>query len=550
MKLAAIFSDGMILQRDKEIYVFGESDTSEEITIEIDDINVSSVVQPGRWSIRLPAHAAGGPYEMIVRGQNTITIKDILYGEVWLDNGQSNIEFELQNSLGGMEEIEKADYPDIRYFKSIKAPIIDDDFLKEEEKLCWHRCQNRDFLEMSGIAYFFAQKLQKNLGIPVGIIDCYQGGTSISCWLQEQILESAPEGRIYLKDFENLTAGQTEEEYLSQLKTYNKMVETHLRLANEAKKENPEITIEELEKKAGEYPWPPPMGLKSAFRPGGLVETMVKRIAPYSVRGIIYYQGEEDAERNYEECKAASSLDDMSYKGMYHRLLEKLVNQYREMFFDDQLPFALVQLPMYISRKDKDVRKWAYIREAQSRVCEEMDYMTLVSLIDLGEYDNVHPVDKRMPGQRIAKEVLSNVYARKDEGAIHMSIDTFHSFDGGIALDFRDTYGEIVLRENALLDIREERNHQDISEEASGGKEEHIYGFEIAVRDASVKDDTSLIWKVPERIEIDGERILIYEDREIVEVRYGFFDYGKVNVYNARCVPLAPFRLEVMRNGS
>ncbi|MCR5291551.1 MAG: sialate O-acetylesterase [Eubacterium sp.] len=537
MRLGAIFSDGVILQRDKEIYVFGESDTSEEISIEIDDIKVRIAVKPGRWSVKLPAHAAGGPYEMVVRGRDVITIKDILYGEVWIDNGQSNIEFELRNSLGGIEEIKNADYSDIRFFKSIKAPVIDDAFLEEEKKLRWHKCREGDFQEMSGIGYFFAQKLHEYTGVPIGIVDCYQGGTSISCWLQEEELNSIPEGRAYLEEFRSLTVGQSEDEYIKLLTDYNRMVETHLRLAEEARKNNPGITPEELGEIAGDYPWPPPMGLRSAFRPGGLIESMIKRIAPFTSRGIIYYQGEEDAVRNYEWCKADKALDDRNYKGMYQRLLEKLVIQYRELFCDEALPVVIVQLPMYISRKDVDERKWAYIREAQERVYREMDSMTLATLIDLGEYDNVHPVDKKSPGQRIASEVLKTVYSRDDVGSKHMTLSGVRRFDGGVVLEFENTYGGVVLMENELVDIRQEN---------TGNTKGHIYGFEIAVSNPDGTDAISpVIWKVPDRISINRDTVIIYESGEIREVRYGFFDYGKVNVYNARCVPLAPFRAGV-----
>ena len=535
MKLAAIFSDGMVLQRDKEIYVFGESDISETINIAIDDIEVSHKVQPGKWVIGLPAHAAGGPYEMTV---STITgpetdkrtdvvrvIKDILYGEVWLDNGQSNIEFELQNSLGGEEELKSADYPEIRYFKAIKAPVIDNEFLREEEKLRWHKCQNGDFAEMSGIGYFYSLKLQKSLGVPVGIVDCYQGGTSISCWLQESILESIPEGKIYLEDFRRLTEGQTDEDYLKLLNAYNEMVEEHLRLSASAKKDNPDITTEELREIAGDYPWPPPMGLASAFRPGGLIETMVKRIAPFTVRGIIYYQGEEDAVRNYEDLREKSKLNDKDFEGIYQKLLRNLVVQYRKLFCEEDLPVVVVQLPMFLSATEEDERKWAYIREAQEKVCDEFDAMTLVPLIDLGEYDNVHPVDKRSPGERIATEVLRDIYA--DDGAVHMRAAGTCRFDGGVVLEFENTFGDIVLKENELIDIRKESTDSNLG---------RVFGLEI---------ETAGMWKVPERAEIDKEKMIIYEDEDVTGIRYGFFDYGKVNIYNGRSVPLAPFRVEV-----
>lgn len=547
MKLAAIFSDGMILQRDKEILIFGESDTSETISIEIDNIKVRSAVQPGRWSVRLPAHAAGGPYEMVIRAVNepdlkkgaetVIKIRDILYGEVWFDNGQSNIEFEIQNSLGGTEEIEKADYSDIRYFKAIKAPVIDDDFLREEEKLCWHRCQNGDFREMSGIGYFFAKKLYENLGIPVGIVDCYWGGTSISCWLQEEILKSVQEGMVYLDEYNKAIEGKTEEEYRSEVTAYNAAVETYQRVSAEAAKKNPGITTGELRKIAGDYPWPPPAGPGSAFRPGGLIETMVKRIAPFTVRGIIYYQGEEDAVKNYEDISNKAKLDDLSYEGIYKILLRRLVSQYRELFREENLPIVLVQLPMFLAEGEKDVRKWAYIREAQAGVCGEYDSMISVPLIDLGEFDNIHPVDKRTPGERIAAEVLKNIYSDEDMGATHMSIAGAYSFSDGVVLEFENTYDGIVLGNNQLLDIRGEST-------ASG--DGPIYGLEIEVMEQSGENGESVITrKVPERAEIDKDRIVIYEERKIAGVSYAFFDYGKVNICNSKFVPLAPFRIDV-----
>ena len=547
MKLAAIFSDGMVLQRDKEVYVFGESDTSEVISIQIDDIKVIDEVKPGRWCISLPPHPAGGPYMMVIRavaepdigkGIETVkTIKDILYGEVWFDNGQSNIEFELQNSKGGADEIQRADYAEIRYFKAIKSPVVDEDFLREEEKLCWHRCQNGDFSEMSGIGYFFAQKLYENLGIPVGIVDCYWGGTSISCWLEEDILESVPEGMLYVEEYKKAIKGKTEEEYQSEVASYNEAVEQYLKLSSEATKENPSITTTELREVAGDYPWPPPAGPGSAFRPGGLIETMVKRIAPYTVRGIIYYQGEEDAVRNYEDLKARSCCGDMNYKCIYRILLRKLVSEYRTLFYDEELPIVLVQLPMFLSAVEEDFRKWAYIREAQAGVCDEYKYMLSVPLIDLGEFDNVHPVDKKTPGQRIASEVLERFYPDEKVGSKHMKIAGAYRNAEGVVLEFENTYGSIVLGDNELLDIRKE------STASANGQ---IFGLEMRVAASTDENgNTSYVWMVPQKAEIDKEKIVIYEEREVSAVRYAFFDYGKVNIYNNRHMPLAPFRMKV-----
>lgn len=551
MKLAAVFSDGMVLQRDKEIYIFGESDTSEAIDIEIDDIRVSSVVKPGKWYITLPAHAVGGPYEMVIRAvtepgngngaDKCITIRDILYGEVWLDNGQSNIEFEIQNSVGGAEELKKADYPEIRYFKAIKAPVIDDDFLREEEKLRWHKCSNGDFSEMSGIGYFFAQKLQKNLKIPVGIVDCYWGGTSITCWLEKENLVSETEGKEYFEEYERAIEGKTKEQYQSEVEAYNEELAEYQRLASEVTEKNPDITPGELRKAAGEYPWPPPMGAESAFRPCGLIETMMKRVAPYTLRGIIYYQGEEDAVNNYEDIRDKSKLDVFFYEGFYRKLLRRLISQYRSLFRDEALPIVLVQLPMFIAEGDEDLRKWGYLREAQAEVSRELDSVMMVPLIDLGEYDNIHPVDKKTPGERIAGEVLGQIYGDTSAGVRHMNIGSAYRIKGGVTLRFNDTYGGIALGKNDLMDIRREFTYSD---------DGLIFGLEIGIEnEVTAENDAEkkscITWKVPERAVIDDGRLVIYEKKHVVAVRYAFFDYGKVNLYNRRSAPLAPFRIKV-----
>ena len=116
MKLAAIFSKHLVLQRDKEIYIFGETNKDEAISIEIDDISVKADIKCGKWEIKLPSHRAGGPFTLSVRGESENTvIEDVLYGDVWLANGQSNIEFELGNSRGGKELLDTENNK-IRYF--------------------------------------------------------------------------------------------------------------------------------------------------------------------------------------------------------------------------------------------------------------------------------------------------------------------------------------------------------------------------------------------------------------------------------------------------
>ena len=517
MRLAGIFSDHMILQREKEVRVFGDAEDGHRIRVEIDGLTSDALAKDGRFVVRLPKHPAGGPYIMTVTEETAgtpsenskIVLQDIYFGEVWIDNGQSNIEFEIQNARGGREELETADLPMVRYFKCIKTPVIDDDVIEQEKWQQWKPLTGGQFRDMSGVAYFFAKKLHAALGVPVGIVDCYQGGTSISCWLSEERLSRYPEGRVYQEDFAAAIQGQSEEDYDRLLLEYNAMVEKHLRLSQEAKEKNPDISPEELSAVAGDYPWPPPQGLRSAFRPGGLYHTMLERIAPFAARGILYYQGEEDSPK-------ASG---------YAVLLSELIREFRDLFEDEALPVTILQLPMFIGRNCEDMRDWAYLREAQEQAVLGARDTILVPLIDCGEYDNVHPLDKKTPGERTAQEVLDSVYGNHKDGGRSMRVREVQWKRSEVEIHFANTYGSIRIGENELFDLRKEK----------GGKEAaHVYGFEV--HQVGRED-----WVVP-RVVLEQEAVRLQTDQPIDGIRYGFFNYGKVNLYNAEGLPLCPFR--------
>lgn len=534
MRLAAIFSDHMVLQRDKEIRVFGESEKKTVINITIDNTSLEKEVAAGEFVISLPAHPAGGPYTMTVTDTSdpgsTKEIRDVYYGEVWIDNGQSNMEFEIQNARGGAEELSSADLPLIRYFKCIKTPVIDDDVLLAEQNQSWTPLTDGRFRDMSGVAYFFAKKLHGDLSVPVGMVDCCQGGSSISCWLDEERLSAHPEGRVYIDAFEKAIEGQTQEDYDRNLRTYNRMVEDYKEKARTAKVKNPYITSEELSAVAGDFPWPPPMGLESTFRPGGLYHTMLERIMPYTARGILYYQGEEDSEK-------ASG---------YSALLRELIDEFRAGFSEDDLPVVILQLPMFLERNKEDKREWAHLREAQAKTVAETDGTYLIPLIDLGEYDNVHPEDKKTPGERTETEVLYEIYKDKNAGAPHAEFDYAENINKGVLLHFRNTLGKLILKDNELIDLRNEtKNAVD-----------HIYGFEVRlageenyiVPEAEIKGDTVLLsvadprGTMPMSADVPKDTELLSSACNIEEIRYGFFNYGKVNLCNSAGLPVAPFR--------
>ena len=596
MKLASVFSDHMVLQRDVETSIFGESYYYEQIVVNIEDENgyedtlLVDNVKPGKWCLKMNAHPAGGPFTLKAYSQvlertpngnlipaeygidKEFIFEDVYFGEVWLNNGQSNIEFELQNAIGGPEEIASNDYPLIRYYNVIKAPVIDEEFLLAEEEQKWKICNKGEYGDISAIGYYYAVELHKKLGVPVGIVDCYLGGTSVTCWLQESILQDMPEGREYIKEFKYAIWNKSDEQFEEEQREYQLKVDEFMEKEKAARAVNPNLTNEELDEIAGSYPWPPPVGRNSAYRPAGLIETMFKRVAPYTVKGIVYYQGEEDAIHNYEDLKKRLPADtengiedftmvltheqadsdylsdedvvtftDIACNTMYRNLLFSLIEQYRCIYSEFDLPIVLIQLPMYIMRKTEDMRDWAYIRDAQEKIADHVDNVFLVPLTDCGDYDEIHPTDKATPGHRVADTMLKNIYGGSPVRS-YLKVAGC-SYDNGnvntVRVTFDNNFYGVELGENSLIDFRKETpsvRFFPIGED--GMDDDYIYGFEILVDGE---------WKLPVGARIDGEDIVLMSGggSPISGVRYGFFNYGKVNVYNKIGMPLVQFKKPV-----
>ena len=488
------------------------------------------------WMIELPSHEAGGPFDMTIKSEKTgemATLTGILYGEVWINTGQSNIEFCLKDAKGGIDEIKNARFPEIRYYTVPNHPMVDDDLESFEEKTSWDSVDASCLFsgDISAIGYYYSVMLYQELGVPIGMIDCYKGGTSISCWMERSTLETMPEGRVYLDEYDAIIADQTDEEYQQIIDAFNKKNEEHDRIVAELLERKPDATKAEIFDAAGPYSWPPPLGRTSEFRPCGLVESMLKRVAPYTVKGAVFYQGEEDALRN---LKMSSSGENTFYRNLLVRFIQEL----RRFFLDEDLPFIDIQLCQFIDYGAEDLRDWAYLREAQDYAINYSGLKNtyLVPLIDLGEYDNVHPLDKKTPGERVGQMILG-IYGVQELPKYPdcNRIIEVKDYDGKITerLELRIANAEdgLEIRDNELLDLRREQDDPDYN---------GAYGFEILVRDERTGDE---IWVTPPLVTFGDNLITIKSDQEILGVSYGFFNYGKVNLYNSKGLPLKQFRV-------
>lgn len=496
IKLPAVFSDHMVMQRDKNISVWGTCD-AEAITVTLGDTSVKAIVKDGTFEAMLPPRKAGGPFTMTISsGQEEIRYEDIMIGEVWLAGGQSNMELELQNSKNGKEVVANIKNDAVRYYYTPKVPYVGEKLYEAEAESAWDLCTPEKAGRWSAVAYYFADKLAKELGVTVGIIGCNWGGTSASCWVGRETLENIGEVRKYITDYDDIIAHQDPDEYIKEREEYlvyqaefDKNVGKYYETA-----ENP--TWEEALSLYGENKYPGPMGPRSETRPCGLYECMLQRVCPYTLGGFLYYQGEEDDHRPYS----------------YYELLSGLIRQWRKDWKDDTLPFMLVQLPMFRNGGDEpDYQNWPFIREAQMRVFQTVKNTGIAVILDKGEFGNIHPTEKDSVGQRLAMQALYHVFGKADEKETFGPIfDRYRIEDGKMVFHFAHGAGLHCT-------------------------EEQVTGFELAGEDQQYYEAEA---------KICGEEV-VASCEKVSQPMYGRFcwtNYRPVTLFGENGIPAAPFR--------
>lgn len=496
----AMFTDGAVLCRDKEIRLFGQAADGTAVTAVLLDEKGAELARDtapardGRFLLLLPPQRAQtGCVLRFSDGQDAVDYHDIAIGDVYLAGGQSNMELELQNADEGPDLIPVHDRPLVRYFNVPKCPRDGEETEKANRDARWRAVAPGGARDMSAVAYFFAMKLHSALNVPVGVIDCYWGGTSVTCWMDEEALGRTAEGRRYMREYERQWAGKSMEQYLAEEGAFFGGLDAWAKQADRLKKEHPEYTAKEISAIIGPCPpWNPPVGAGSPFRPHGLYHTMLERAIPAALTGVLFYQGEEDTWRTKQ----------------YGVLLSSFITRLREVFLDDTLPFLNVQLPMWIDgAAESDSRTWPGLRLDQQRVADQTAHTGLAILMDQGEFDNIHPTNKRVVGERLADCALSVIYGRQAPQAPR-------------------AIGKYT--ENGVLRVL---LSAPVTERGPGDSLMEIAG------------DGGAFY--PAAMAIDGASILLSSPKvpRPTQARYAYWDYAVVRLFGENGLPLAPFWL-------
>ncbi len=498
LRAAAVFSSHMVFQRGKPIRIWGTDLKGREVTLTFKGEKIKALCNEHDWMAYLPpcAEYEDGLSLKISDGTEETVFDDISVGEVWLAGGQSNMEFELQNCISGKDELKVCDRSNVRFYYTKKNAYFDDYFYNDELNGSWQKPSEETSACWSAVGYFFAKELSEKLHCTVGVIGCNWGGTSASAWISRDTLCTDPDTREYVNDIDIAMSGKTEEEYLREREEYFAWEEQWQPKINEYYSLHPtDGNWHDAQEYAGsESRYPEPLGPRSPFRAAGLYETMLKRVMPYTLGGVIYYQGESDDHR----------------PNTYFKLMTMLIGEWRKLARDPDLPFVFTELPFYIDESDNDTKSWCIIREAQVNVHKMIANTSLAVTLDLGEFHEIHPKEKRPFAHRLALQALSDVYGlispKEANGPVYR--DHYYA-DGGIMISF------------------------DFSEGMKLTGEE---GFEISGRDNVF---------YPAKAEIRCGKLFLKSENvtKPVNARYAWTNFGKATLFGGNDLPASPFRL-------
>jgi sialate O-acetylesterase len=486
VKMPALFSDHMVLQRQMALPVWGWADEGEAITVEIAGQTKKAIGnKEGKWQIKLDHIAAEGPHTMTIKASNTITIQDVLVGEVWLASGQSNMAMTVGASNDAKKEIASAKFPQIRTFLVPRKPA---EAPQEQCKGSWVVCSPETATAFSAAAYFFGREIHQSLKVPVGLINSSYGGTPIEAWTSMTAQENKPDLELVFQPWKKKLSVPYDpdaayKQYEKQLAAWN--IAEAKRLAEG--------------KRAGYPPQKPVHPRQHQQYPGNLFNGMIEPLIPYAIRGCIWYQGENNCTPGFAP--------------LYAKQLPLLIQDWRSRWNQGDFPFAWVQLPYYKKKvaQPNPNSQWAEMRESMRKSLATPNTGMIIS-IDTGDENNVHPMDKQPIGARFALWAKAKVYGQ----AIPYSgplIETHQIEKNRIVLSFQHTHGSLV---------------------AKGGE---LKGFTIAGADKK--------WHWA-KAKIDGEKVIVSSPDVPAPqaVRYGWADRPECNLYNSAGLPASPFRTD------
>jgi sialate O-acetylesterase len=380
--LPDVIGSGMVLQQGSRVPIWGKADPGETVTVTFSGQKKSATADnDGKWLVRLSSlRASATPATMTIQGKNKLELNDILVGEVWLVAGQSNMQRLLSETANGAEAIAAAKHPTMRLFNVSRSVA----FKHSPSPLGqWQPCSPDTVQQFSAAGYYFGVELQKELQVPIGLINSSYGGSQAEAWTPVEYLLTWPD----LKATVERTRVWDEERPRVKVE-YDEAIKKWREESDKAKAD-------------GATPKPSPAvpdALREYRIAASIYNGMIEPLIPFYIRGAFWYQGESNEARAQQ----------------YEHLLEVMIQAWRERWGEGDFPFGIVQLPNYREQKAEPADEaWSHLREAQRRAGQKTSHTGLIVTIDLGEARDIHPKNKLDVGKRMAHWALADVYSRR-----------------------------------------------------------------------------------------------------------------------------------------
>ncbi len=523
IQLGRIFTDGMILQCEKPVKIWGSSQEKTELPVLINGTEIKRIcVDKGAFSFVLPPQEA---QENAVLQIGDLILRNVDFGEVFLAGGQSNMEFLLKYDVSLEKELEHAEDAHLRYYEVGKYQFLgerEEGIVSDPDWDCWKTGSRENIPQFSAVAWHFAKEMRKTFRIPVGIVSCNYGGTTASSWMDPA--ELTGELAVYRTEYEEKTKNLDMEEYLKmnrmlragmaspeskkvmsailyggeKLKAMMAEMQQSMKIQGEGQ-QNAGTSASETSEDAVQKgrAMMQMTGPHDKNRPGGLYESMLSEVSGYGIRGVLWYQGETDE----------------IHPHIYVQLMGAMIRCWRR-DWGEELPFFAVQLAPYGTWMGSNGEKFPILRRQQEIAVQTEKDVFLISSSDVGDASDIHPKQKEPIGHRLALAVRSEIFGEPVQWKAPKLVQG-EQVNGRLALQFDHADGMYVNGESV----------QDLHIFADG-KELEITGFEV--------QGSELLLEIPE----------ICKETKI-NVEYACTGYYEVNLYNQAGIPAMPASISV-----
>ncbi|MVM42068.1 sialate O-acetylesterase [Spirosoma sp. HMF3257] len=490
LRLADVWQSGMVIQRDKPIPIWGWARPGQTVRVQFENEQRQTVVKAdSSWSLHLQSRAASAtPTRLTIRtDQDMLQLTNLLIGDVWICAGQSNIAFPVINDQFAAQTLRQPKNRSLRLFNKIPAlstynvayEPADRPHLNPTgfyQSASWQEADSVAVRLFSAVGYYFGQTVQQSLNIPIGLINLAVGGSPTEAWMRPASVITDPITQPIIKGdwWQNAAL----EPWCSQRghENLDKLIQAGCTLPADL------------------------LGYQHPFKPGFLYKSAIEPLLRLPIKGIIWYQGESNALS-------------LTRAKQHERLFPLLVTDWRKQWQQGDMPFYFCQLSSIGTEKGYKSENWPWFRDSQRRLAEWLPNVGMVITSDVGNPTDVHPLNKRVVGERLAREALVKTYGQQAVGTPELvSVSRARN---GIRLRFRQTGTGLRTADTQ------------------------------AIRGFSVGDSSGPQQDVPAHYRANRVFLCFPKGKSYSHIYYGWKPYTTANLVNSAGLPVSTFTCSI-----